>query len=447
MSRTTRSLILLSLVLAIAAWLRLWRIDAIPPGFHFDEAFEGLEAWRILTEPSYRPIFLTGNFGVPPLNAYANALTFAITQAHGGEAGPTAMRTTAAVFGVLGVLALYALGVELQRLDAAYRQLSRYLPLLAAASLGAMRWHIHFSRMGIEPVLVPLVWSAAIWLLLVAWRTGRWLAYAMAGVVIAAGMYAYQGAWVIPFAHGRRRTPPAGSRLARTSPPPTAMEPPHHRPCRRRPRLRAAGRCPWHGSSANTRTCSYYVPRSSPSSAKPAVRLTAPWAATFGPASKCLRPPAQAGDLDPRRNLPGAPVLNLWQALPFYAGLLVAVVRIRRPAYSIALLGLIGLLLPGVFSEYAPHYHRMLGAAAPVALLCGIGLDWLWQRVAAFGHAQPASQGRRRWQGLAAGCAHRRIARGCGHRLRPRLLCALGRVAGSLLRLRRGTVGPWSGDP
>ena len=47
-----------------------------------------------------------------------------------------------------------------------------------------------------------------------------------------------------------------------------------------------------------------------------------------------------------------------------------------RPTPS-RLLGLIGLLLPGVFSEYAPHFHRMLGAAAPVALLCGMGLDWL----------------------------------------------------------------------
>ena len=97
------------LIIVIAAGLRLWRIDAIPPGFHFDESFEGLEAWRILTDPAYRPIFLTGNFGVPPLNAYANTFTFGIFGALGGEAGPTAMRTTAAVFGILGVFAVYLL--------------------------------------------------------------------------------------------------------------------------------------------------------------------------------------------------------------------------------------------------------------------------------------------------------------------------------------------------
>ncbi len=319
----------------------------------------------------------------------------------GGEAGPTAMRTTAAVFGVLGVLALYALGVELQRLDAAYRQLSRYLPLLAAASLGAMRWHIHFSRMGIEPVLVPLVWSAAIWLLLVAWRTGRWLAYAMAGVVIAAGMYAYQGAWVIPFL-----TAAAALHLLALAWPERRLHPQQW--SRRITGLAVAGLASvllvaplaWffsqHPDLLLLRPTQLAIVGETGSPADSSLGGNV-WASI-----KMFAPAGAAGDLDPRRNLPGAPVLNLWQALPFYAGLLVAVLRIRRPAYSIALLGLIGLLLPGVFSEYAPHYHRILGAAAPVALLCGIGLDWLWQRVAALGHTQPASQGRRRWQGLAA---------------------------------------------
>ena len=70
--RVSRSWLGFVAVLAVAAGLRLWQIDTIPPGFHFDEAFEGLEAWRIWTDPSYRPVFLAGNFGVAPANAYAN---------------------------------------------------------------------------------------------------------------------------------------------------------------------------------------------------------------------------------------------------------------------------------------------------------------------------------------------------------------------------------------
>jgi hypothetical protein len=187
------------LILVIAAALRLWRIDTLPPGFHFDESFEGLEAWRILTDPGYRPVFLTGNFGVPPLNAYANAFMFGLFQLFGGEAGPTAMRTTAALFGVLGVLSVFALARELRALDGHANGLSAAFPLLAAGALAVMRWHVHFSRMGIEPVIVPLIWAAATWLFLRGWRTGSLLSYAGSGIILAASMYTYQGAWVIPF--------------------------------------------------------------------------------------------------------------------------------------------------------------------------------------------------------------------------------------------------------
>ncbi|MEZ4679204.1 MAG: hypothetical protein R2932_33795 [Caldilineaceae bacterium] len=158
-----------------------------------------MEAWRILTEPSYRPIFLTGNFGVPPLNAYANALTFGIWQAWGRPVGPTAMRVTAALLGTLTVLGLYALAGELRRQGREWGAPSAAFPLLAAAILAGMRWHIHFSRMGIEPIFVPLVWTLATGLLLYGWRTGNRPAFVGSGVVLAAGMYAYQGAWVIPF--------------------------------------------------------------------------------------------------------------------------------------------------------------------------------------------------------------------------------------------------------
>ena len=89
------------------------------------------------------------------------------------------------------------------------------------------------------------------------------------------------------------------------------------------------------------------------------------------------------GDLDPRRNLPGASALNLWLAIPFFIGLIVALRRLKHPAYSLLIVSLAGLLLPGVFSEYAPHFHRVLGAAGPAAILIGLGLATLGDRIAA----------------------------------------------------------------
>ena len=77
----------LLLITALAAFLRFWQLDRIPPGFHYDEAFEALEAWRVLTRPGYHPIFFPGNFGVEPMFIYLTALAFpAVRRDAGGHA-------------------------------------------------------------------------------------------------------------------------------------------------------------------------------------------------------------------------------------------------------------------------------------------------------------------------------------------------------------------------
>ncbi len=364
-------------ILLMAALLRLWRIDHIPPGFHFDESFEGLEAWRIFTDAAYRPVFLTGNFGVPPLNAYANALTFAVAEWMGGEAGPTAMRITAALFGVLGVWAIYALGQELlQRSQVVGRPdlFSPALPWLAAASLAGMRWHIHFSRMGIEPVMVPMFWALATWLLLRAWRTGVWWAYGALGLTLALGMYAYQGAWVIPLLIALTALHLLWADHAQ-------RDPRSHR---------------WLGLSGAGLVAAvgllplvlFFIQQPDLLLMRPAQiaivgQTASPADSTITSAlwatAKMFGPFGSPGDLDPRRNIPGAPALNPWQAVPFYLGLLIALWHSRRVTMALPLVGLVGLLVPGMISEYAPHFHRILGAAAPTALLCGIGLDGIWR--------------------------------------------------------------------
>ena len=349
------------LVLVVAAGLRLWRISITPPGFHFDESFEGLEAWRILTELTYKPVFLAGNFGVPPLNAYANAIMFGLFRLFGGEVGPTAMRVTAAIIGMSGVAAVYGLAREQQRLD---DRLSSTYPWLAAASLALMRWHVHFSRMGIEPILVPTLWAAATWLLLRAWRTNRRINFLALGVVLAGSLYAYQAAWIIPLL-----IPLTTLHLSLQD---------RQRLVFRWPGLALAGLIAmllalplaWfflhHPDLFLLRPTQVAVVGDTRAGQGPWANLIA----TF----KMFVPMQGTGDLDPRRNLPGAPALSIWQAVPFFVGLGIALWRWRRPGYSLLLAGLAGLLLPGVFSNYAPHFHRILGASGPAALLAGLGI-------------------------------------------------------------------------
>lgn len=57
--RVERAIILSLTVLALAT--RLHRIDALPPGLHFDEAHNGLDAQAILD--GARPVFLPTNDG------------------------------------------------------------------------------------------------------------------------------------------------------------------------------------------------------------------------------------------------------------------------------------------------------------------------------------------------------------------------------------------------
>lgn len=367
----------------LALGLRLWRLESLPPGFHFDEAFEGLEAWRIYQDPAYRPIFLTGNFGVLPLNSYANALVFALVDQLGWAVTPTTMRFTSALIGALTVVVVYGLAYELARLERRSLPSSRIFALLSATVLALMQWHLHFSRMGIEPIWVPLLWAGSTALLVRGWRTEQAWPFAVGGFLLASAMYAYQGAWIMPLlAIGIALSLLIQAQTSQLAPdrPRWVLSDPRFRGLLLAGGVAALTFAPlgwyfWqHPDQFLLRPAQIAVVGDGEAAESASVWQTS-WATV-----KMFGPFGTPGDQDPRRNLPGAPALNLWLVLPFYLGVGLALWRIRRPTYVISLLGLTGLVLPGVFSEYAPHFHRILGAAAPTALLCGLGLDWLWQR-------------------------------------------------------------------
>ena len=93
-----RWLALLAIIL-LAAFLRLWKLDSIPPGLNHDEAYNGLDAqslilgetfpifhegWELYSQEAHanrsiqetnRPVFFEGNFGREPLYNYLVALT------------------------------------------------------------------------------------------------------------------------------------------------------------------------------------------------------------------------------------------------------------------------------------------------------------------------------------------------------------------------------------
>ena len=354
----------LLLITALAAFLRFWQLERIPPGFHYDEAYEALEAWRVLTQRGYHPIFFPGNFGVEPLFIYLTSLAFRLF----GET-PTVMRGVAALVGTLTVPALYALGRELTRSD---KLVPAALPLFAAFALALMRWHIFFSRVGIEPILVPFLLTLMLWAFWRARRTNSLVAWIAFGLAAGLGPYTYPAGRLLPvialvlgiwtLVRDRRTAEGQGSGGAGEHLDVSVS-------------LLLAGfvvllviaplALNWlqHPDQLLLRSSQIAVGPAGATGGTPVRNLLAT-AAMFN----------LHGDPDPRNNQPGLPVLDILMSIPFLIGLGVMLWRWRRPVFGVTLLAGAIMLVPTVLSEYAPHFRRAVGAAPIVALLCGLGL-------------------------------------------------------------------------
>lgn len=367
-ARLTQSWLWALLITLGAVFLRFWALDRIPPGYHFDEAFEGLEAWKVLTLFGYHPIFFPGNFGVEPAFIYLTSLAFSLA-----GVTPTVQRAVAAAVGSLTVPALYALGRELER-DGAPPGTG----LLAAWALGISYWHLTFSRVGIEPILVPLVGCLALWALWRGMRTGERWAFIVAGFAIGLGPYTYPaGRLILPLyvlvlmIWGLFERPRLQTRL-------------------------------WGVALSLAVAVLAFAPLAVHWARHPDLLLlrstqvaVVPGRAIGSLGENLLRVLGMfsiAGDMDPRSNLPGRPALDGWITLWFYVGIGVALARWRRPAWILPLLWGLIMVLTTVFSEFAPHFRRSVGAAPAASLLIGLGAAWVWHRALADRLARSSSK-------------------------------------------------------
>src|SRR5438477_3019120 len=87
-------------IVLLAAALRLWRLDDVPGGLLFDEAFNARDVLDVLA--GAHPLFFRDNFGREPLFIYAQALAV-----WGLGVRLYALRIAAAAFGLLAVPATY----------------------------------------------------------------------------------------------------------------------------------------------------------------------------------------------------------------------------------------------------------------------------------------------------------------------------------------------------
>ncbi len=177
-------ILLLGLILLVALFARFYALNLYPHGLQSDEANNGLDALRWLAGASYTPYAET-NEGQATLFTYLIALYL-----HLFGQSVAVMRMVPATVGVLTVLAFFALARELY---------DQRVALLATALMAVDRWHITFSRIVYELILVPLVLSLQMLFLIKALKTGRRRWWALAGGMLALGLNTYTAYRVVPF--------------------------------------------------------------------------------------------------------------------------------------------------------------------------------------------------------------------------------------------------------
>jgi len=242
--------------------------------------------------------------------------------------------------------------------------------LCAALVLAVLYWRVSFSRIGMEPILVPFTATLTFAALLRGLNTGRWPAYVLGGVGLGASLYTYKAGYFVPVL------------VALFVGYSAIME---------RRFLRRHGRgllllglvtlivfAPL-GTYFATHPDDFVHRPASVSLVGGETALDRPWSAIAENVPPVLGMFFRQGDTNPRSNLPGRPALDLFLALLFLVGLGTALARFNRPRWALPTIWLIVMIVPTIVTEYAPHFARAIGAVPAVALLCGIGVWTLWR--------------------------------------------------------------------
>jgi len=218
----------LAAIVALAAFFRLYRLDQLPPGFQFDQAFNAFDILRLLQ--GQFAIFFPANTGREPLYFYLSMVSAALF-------GQTAfaVKLTSAIIGIVTIPLIYQCTRSIFSPTSALLEKGRAqsqndisknsssphalqgrakdksfdaLALLAALFSAVSLWHIFFSRDGLRVILqVPLTLLTFFFL----WRAlfsashanqgeKSWGTWFKVGLFLALALYTYPSARLLPLA-------------------------------------------------------------------------------------------------------------------------------------------------------------------------------------------------------------------------------------------------------
>ena len=178
---------LLLTITLVAAYLRLYHLDSLPPALEWDEVATGFDAYSILKTGkdqygNFLPLTMRSlDDYKPPLYTY---MTSASIWVFGWN--DFAVRFPAALLGILAVVSTYLLTYELIR--------SHPVALMAALFLAVSPWHVNFSRLALETNSTIFFTTGGVWAFFRGLKYGPFLI--LSSVLLGLNLYLYHNARV-----------------------------------------------------------------------------------------------------------------------------------------------------------------------------------------------------------------------------------------------------------
>jgi hypothetical protein len=380
-STASRQLVIFALlaILLLAAALRFYRLDDLPPGLWFDEAWSSVAARNSAAQGAY-PVYYAASFGgMHPAIVYLARLVHALSD------NPLSLRYAVAAVSTLTIAVSFFAYRAIFTLDgrkpySVNRNPKSEIPnqfiihnsqfIIPTLILAITYPFLHFSRMGFESSFPVLAGLLLFWSLAVALQRERAGWFALTGGVLGLSLYSFDTARFFPFAlsvafwgvvlvHGRqawRRYLGWYVLLAVTA---VLVFLP----------LGLYALTHWDAFAGRAGIATYNT--LGPGAASVPLALLRNVGRTLGG----LVLPG-LGDVIARHNLPGRPVFDPFLAILFVGGLARLVWTWRRPS-SIILASWAGvMLLPVVLTDGAPTYTRIFGALPALAAIAGLSGEW-----------------------------------------------------------------------
>ena len=187
--------IALAVIIAVAAFLRLFLLGRVPLGLAPDEASIGYDAYAIakfgIDRNGYAyPVYpiTWGPGGGSPLLIYLNVLSIKLF-----GTGIVKLRMIPAICGILTVALFFFILKELT----AKRTYSNEISLFGTAFLAVCPWHVILSRWTLDSNIMPFTLGLAVYLFMLAIRKRSTLLYCLSAAMYAVCMYSYGSATIV----------------------------------------------------------------------------------------------------------------------------------------------------------------------------------------------------------------------------------------------------------